>query len=240
KHKKLVYDHGATDETAPLFRVTVLFSEVNGKTKMDMTMTLPTPEAAEQTRLFVKKVGGESTWDRLAEYLEKTVSGKEKFVINRSFDAPIALVFKMFTDRDHLKKWVPPTGFEMQYIDCQIKPGGKTFYKMGNGTNVTMYGRTEYLEIREPDLIVYRQQFCDENEKVSRHPLVPTWPETMHTTVQLTEEGPERTRVTITWECVGEVTAEELQTFINGRSGMTQGWTGSLDKLEDYLSDLQK
>ena len=28
---------------------------------------------------------------------------------------------------------------------------------------------------------------------------------------------------------------EELKTFTDGRSGMTQGWTGSFDKLEEYL-----
>src|SRR5277367_1043529 len=46
---KLVYDHGGNDDQAPLFRVTVLFSESKGKTKMDMCMTLPTPEAAQAT-----------------------------------------------------------------------------------------------------------------------------------------------------------------------------------------------
>src|SRR6478736_3390722 len=39
KYSKLVYDHGGYDERKPLFKVTVLFSESNGKTKMDMTMT---------------------------------------------------------------------------------------------------------------------------------------------------------------------------------------------------------
>lgn len=57
KHKKLVYDHGANDDRPPLFRVTVTFSELGGKTKMDMTMTLPTPEAAAETRKFIKKSG---------------------------------------------------------------------------------------------------------------------------------------------------------------------------------------
>lgn len=61
----------------------------------------------------------------------------------------------------------------------------------------------------------------------------------MLTTVKLTAEGPERTRVTITWELVGNVTPEELETFIKGRSGMTQGWTGSFDKLEEYLASNQ-
>ena len=49
-----------------------------------MSMTLPTPEAAEETRKFIKKAGGDSTWDRLAEYLAKESTGKEQFVINRT------------------------------------------------------------------------------------------------------------------------------------------------------------
>jgi uncharacterized protein YndB with AHSA1/START domain len=43
KCAKLVYDHGASDEQHALFRVTVLFSEIKGRTKMEMSMTLPTP-----------------------------------------------------------------------------------------------------------------------------------------------------------------------------------------------------
>src|SRR5262249_12358612 len=61
--KKLVYDHGGNDERKPLFRVTALFTEAEGKTTLDMTMTLPSAEAAEQTRRFIKKAGGDSTWD---------------------------------------------------------------------------------------------------------------------------------------------------------------------------------
>jgi uncharacterized protein YndB with AHSA1/START domain len=76
KHAKLVYDHGGSDDRPPMFRVTVLFSEVNGKTKMEMTMALPSPEAADETRKFIKKAGGDATWDRLAEYLEKRSSGQ--------------------------------------------------------------------------------------------------------------------------------------------------------------------
>ena len=231
---KLVYDHGGSDARAPLFRVTALFSEVKGKTKLEMTMTLPTPEAAEETRKFVKKAGGESTWDRLAEYLEKESTGTEKFVINRSFDAPIDVMFDMWTDPKHFSKWLPPTGFDMEFIRVDIRSGGSSFYVM-KGANFTMYGKAEYLKIEKPDTIIYTQQFCDANEKISRHPMAPTWPETMLTTVKLTEEGPERTRVTVTWEVVGKATMEEMDTFIKARGGMTQGWTGSFDKLEDYL-----
>lgn len=235
--KKLVYDHGGNDERKPLFRVTVLFSESNGKTTMDMTMALPTPDAAEQTRGFIKKAGGESTWDRFAEYLEKQSSGKEIFVINRTFDAPIDLMFKVWSEPEHFAKWLAPKGFDMTFIRADIRPGGSSFYYMAaaNGQG-KMYGRCEYIAIEKPDHIVYKQQFCDENEKITRHPMAPTWPETMLTDVKFTSEDPDKTRVTITWEVLGNPTQEEMDTFINGRAGMTMGWTGSFDKLDEYLA----
>ncbi len=238
---KLVYDHGGNEDQdrPPLFRVTVLFSEVAGQTKMDMTMTLPTAEAADATRQFIRKAGGDATWDRLAEYLEHESTGKEKFVINRTFAAPLELVFEMWTSPQHFAQWLPPSGFTMQFIRCDIREGGSGFYSMsGRGPQgeFTMYGRCEYLEIRRPGRIVYAQQFCDKDENVTRHPMSPTWPATMLTTVQLTAEGAEHTRVTVTWQPHGATTREELETFIKAKSGMTQGWTGSFDKLEAYLA----
>lgn len=237
-YARLVYDHGGSDDRPPLFRVTVTFSETKGKTTMDMTMTLPTPEAAEETKKFIKKAGGNGTWDRLAEFLEQKGSGRETFVINRSFEAPIEVVFEMWTNPKHLVKWLAPTGFRMEFRKDQIKTGSTTHYMMTNDNGVTMYGRASYLEIQKPRRLVYTQQFCDETgEKVTRHPLAPTWPATMQTTVTFTEEGPNATRVTLEWEVVGEATKEEFDMFIQSRGGMTQGWTGSFDKLEEYLQN---
>jgi len=66
--------------------------------------------------------------------------------------------------------------------------------------------------------------------------MAPTWPETMLTTVEFAEEGPNRTRVVVTWQPYGSATREEMETFIKMKGGMTQGWTGSFDKLEEYLA----
>lgn len=57
----------------------------------------------------------------------------------------------------------------------------------------------------------------------------------MLTTITLTEEGPDRTRVTVTWTPQGEVSVEELATFAKMKGGMAQGWTGSFDKLDAVL-----
>ncbi|MBP9092282.1 SRPBCC domain-containing protein [bacterium] len=233
---KLVYDHGANDDQPPLFRVTVLFSESNGKTKMDMRMALATPEAAEEISKFIKKAGGNGTWDRLGEYLHKVSTDQEIFVINRSFDAPIDTVFEMWINPEHLAKWLPPVGCDMQVIKSDVKVGGGNFYSMSAGADIVLYGRMQYVEIDRPHRLVYTQQFCDENENVSTHPMAPCWPATMLSTVSFAAEAEDQTRVTVVFECSGDTSPEELAAFIAERGGMTQGWTGSFDKLENYLA----
>lgn len=235
KHKKLVYDHGGNDERAPLFRVTVLFSRVNSGTKMEMTMTLPTAEEARQTKEFIKKAGGNGTWDRLAEFLAKKSSDKEIFVINRSFEASIDVIYDMWTNPKHFPNWLPPIGFNMEFIKADIGPGGSAFYCM-TGQSLKMFGRIHYVEMEKPNKISYTQQFCDADGNISRHPMAPTWPETMLTTVTFSAEPSNTTRVTVVWEVYGKASREELETFMKERSGMTQGWTGSFDKLDTYLT----
>ncbi len=233
-YKKLVYDHGGNADQPPLFRVTVMFSQLNDKTKMDMTMTFSSPEVAAESRKFIKAAGGNATWDRLAEYVEKEKSNKDIFVINRTFGVPIKTMFKLWTDPKHFSQWLPPTGMQMQFLEADIRPGGKTKYVM-TGENIKMYGRAEYLKIESPNLIVYTQQFCDEKDNISRHPFAPLWPETLLTTVTLKEESLNETLVTVTWEVYGHCSPEELAEFVKAKAGMTIGWTGSFDKLDDYL-----
>jgi uncharacterized protein YndB with AHSA1/START domain len=235
KFKRLVYDHGGSDDRPPLFQVCVEFEERGGRTHMEMTMTLASAELAREIAKHIKKAGGNATWDRLAEYLAKNLEGKEKFVINRSFSVSQEQMFEMWTNPDHFARWLPPTGFRMEFLRADLQKGGSTFYLMTNDAGVSMYGRAKYLEISKPDRIAYVQEFCDENENVSRHPFAPIWPEAMLTTVTLVDEGKGQTRVTITWEPHSVVNAEELAAFVSERGGMTQGWTGSFDKLEAYL-----
>jgi len=233
--RKLVYDHGGSDDRPPMFRVTVLFEEVDGQTRMDMTMGLADAEAAKQTRQFIKLAGGESTWDRLAEFLGKRLADSNTFVINRSFDAPLEIVFDMWTTPEHLARWLPPAGMDMRFTRADIRTGGGSQYSMGNAA-FTMYGRAHYEKVRRPDLLVYTQQFCDEHGNVARHPMAPLWPETMRTTAVFAAETPSRTRVTVTTEVVGNFTQEELAVFLEHRASMTGGWSGSFDKLDTVLA----
>ncbi|CAN5671647.1 hypothetical protein BH10BDE1_BH10BDE1_16450 [soil metagenome] len=232
KYSKLVYDHGANDDQPAMFRVTVLFSENAGKTKMEMWMALATPEQARETAKFIKKAGGNSTWDRLAEYLAK----EDTFVVTRTFEAPIDVMFDVWTDPNKFSKWLPPTGMTQTFIDVQVKPGGEGFYKMENAEGLKMYGKIQYKEIVKPNKLVYTQIFTDEKGEIARHPLAPTWPEKMLTTVRLYAETAETTRIEITWVIEGAATDVERKTFHDAKSGMTQGWGGSFEKLDAYLA----
>ncbi|MEN9577354.1 MAG: hypothetical protein RJA70_363 [Pseudomonadota bacterium] len=237
KHKRMVYDHGGHEDRPPMFRVTVLFEELKGgRTKMDMCMALPTPEAAAESRKFIKKAGGSATWDRLGEYLAEETQKKDLFVINRSFACGIEKMFEVWTNPEHFKSWMGPTGSQMEFIRANIKTGGETFYKMWSPNGPVMYGKAKYLEITPHTRLVYTQVFVTEDEKISRHPLAPTWPESMLTTVVFTPEGADRTRVTLTWEVHGNASAEERATFHSSKAGMGGGWGGSFDKLDELLA----
>ncbi len=232
---RLVYDHGASSDVEPMFRVTANFRDLQGKTELDFRMTLPTPEAAQQARTFVKAAGGNATWDRLAEFVEKAQSSQEIFVVNRSFAAPISTVFDLWTTPAHIAAWLPPTGFTMAFKHADIRTGGDATFSMTNG-EFTMYARHAYLNMRRPYRLEYLQTFTDEHWNVSRQPGAPTWPETTLVTVVFAEEGPAETRVTVRFDVHGASAPEEIATFVAERAGMTMGWSGSFDALDAVLA----
>lgn len=233
--QRMVYDHGGHKDRPPLFRVTALFTERHGRTQLDLSMTLATPEAAEEIRGFIRKANGESTWDRLAEYLGKRRAGREQFFITRAFDTDIERMYEMWTDPEHIAQWLPPTGATMRYLRAEPRVGGSSLYAMTMPDGAMMYGIIKYIALEKPNRIVYTQQFCDEKERVMRPPFFKDWPETMLSTVELTAEGPDRTRVTVRWE-PQDATAADIAEFVKQRGGMTMGWTGSFDKLENLLA----
>jgi uncharacterized protein YndB with AHSA1/START domain len=217
RHRQMLYDHGGNDDQPPMFRVDVTFAEDNGKTTISMRMILPSAEAATQARTFVKSAGGDTTWDRLGEFLEKKYHGKEVFIINRSFAVPLSTMYQLWTTPDLLAQWSAPTGTTMTFIRPDVVPGKSSFYAM-TGERGTMYGRVDYRSFT-PTQLMYAQQFCDENEKISRHPMAPTWPETMLTNITFAAEDADTTRVTVTWSPEGEITDAEMATFVGARTG---------------------
>jgi uncharacterized protein YndB with AHSA1/START domain len=240
KYSKLVYDHGASEGKPPLFRVTVTFEEFKGKTVMDMTMALETPEAAKEIAKFIKMAGGNATWDRLGEYLEGEQYQKDVFIINRSFETDQETLFNMWTDPKHFASWMGPTGSSMNFLSLDVREGGGSHYEMTNADGSVMYGRIHYKKISPHDLLIYTQNFCDKEGLLIKPSFAPTWPDSMVTTVSFHSEGPNETRITLRWEIDGNATEIERKTFNEAKAGMTVGWTGSFDKLEEAVLQMPR
>lgn len=235
KYEKLVYDHGGNEERDKLFTVTAIFKEEKGKTTLDMSFSLPSEEEAKQMREFIKQAGGNSTWDRLGEYLENETQGKDVFVINRSFPTDMKTMFEMWVNPEHLQKWMGPTGASMKFIRTNVKEGGESMWAMTMPDGSTSYGVVSYKQIQPHDLFVYVQNFADKDGRLSKPSFIKNYPDRILTTVQFSAEEAHHTRVTLTWEILGAATEIERKTFHEMKAGMTQGWTGSFDKLEELL-----
>lgn len=47
----------------------------------------------------------------------------DELLIERTFDAPLALVFRLWEDRDHMLRWWGPEGFTAIELDWALTPG---------------------------------------------------------------------------------------------------------------------
>ena len=236
KYEKLVYDHGATETTPPLFRVTVTFKEDKGKTTMTMISAFATPDIREQMGKFIKEASGNSTWDRLAEYIVEETEGKDAFVINHSFPTDIATAYSLWTDPVKYAKWMGPAGSKMTFLSADFREGGKSRWSMEMPTATVMYGVMNHKQLVPNRLVVYSQNFSDEKGNLAKFPFISTYPDQVLTTVILAEEEGGQTRITLKWEILGDATEAERKTFHGMKSSMNQGWEQSFDRFEALVT----
>ena len=161
-------------------------------------------------------------------------SGKP-FVISRTFDVPKDKLWRCFATEEGMKSWWGPKGVTIIRQSMDFRPGGMFHYGMRTPDGNTMWGRAVYREIVDGERIVYINAFSDEHKGLTRHPLAPTWPIEMHTVFAFTEPEPGKSTFTVTWMPL-YATPEEQAAFDAGHDSMTQGWTGTLDRLSAHLA----
>lgn len=235
KREKLVYDHGGNEERQKLFTVTVLFKEEKGKTTLTLTFALSNEEEAKSMKQFIKNANGNSTWDRLSEYLDQESSGRDTFVIHRSFEANLKTVFEAWTNPEAFSQWLGPIGSTMTFLKANIQEGETSLWQMVSEEGDAKFGQLHYKKIRPSQELVYTQNFCDKAGHLTKPPFSSTYPDTLLTTVKFAEEGPEQARVTVKWEIEGNASEAERKTFHEMKALMTSGWNGSFDKLDALL-----
>jgi uncharacterized protein YndB with AHSA1/START domain len=160
----------------------------------------------------------------------------KEFVIERVFDAPRDLVWKVFTERDHLMNWWGPKGFKMIVGNLDLKPGGIFLYGMQAPDGSEMWGKWVFREIAKPERLVFVSSFSDKDGGLTRHPMAPTWPIQMLGTMILTEQDGKT--LLVNRVVALNATDEERATFEGNFDSMKMGWGGTWDQLAAYLASL--
>ncbi|MFC0776412.1 SRPBCC family protein [Terrimonas alba] len=162
---------------------------------------------------------------------------KEGLKIVREFSAPKVLVFDAFSTAEAFTEWWGPAGTPVTVAHFDFKQGGKVHYKMeGNGQ--IMWGVLNYKNIIRPDLIEFVSSFSDENGSICKSPFPIEFP--LEIFNQLTfEESNGITTLTLSGKPIN-ATAEQEATYYSMIDNMYQGFTGTLNQLEAYISRIQK
>jgi uncharacterized protein YndB with AHSA1/START domain len=141
-----------------------------------------------------------------------------KLTITRVLHAPRSLVFKVWTEPEHLVRWWGPKDFTAPSCEMEVREGGawRACIRSPDGTEYRMQG--VFREIAPPERLVFT--FAWEEAGEAGH-------ETLVTVTFAEQDG--KTRLTL-----DQATFESIES----RDSHHGGWSECLDRLEDYLASL--
>ncbi len=157
-------------------------------------------------------------------------------IITREFNAPRDMLFEVWSNPEHFTQWFSPKGFKNHFKTLDIRAGGGIHYRMTAPDGTEVWGRAQYREISKPNRIVYLQWFSNPEGGIGFHPLAPSFPRQMLTTIVFESVSASKSKITLTWQPY-EATAEELATFEAAKPNMAQGWGGTFEQLDAYLAE---
>lgn len=139
-----------------------------------------------------------------------------ELLITRIIDAPRRLVFKAWTQPEHVARWWGPQGFTTTHCEMDIRVGGNYRFGMRSPQGTEYWKRGVFHEIQDPERIVFT--FAWENpDGALQHELL--------TTVTFDEQDG-RTKLTL------RQTGFES---IERRDDHVQGWTSTMQRFAEYL-----
>lgn len=213
--EKVVIMCGALDEKGKLlfeFLHTVTLTEQKGKTKMTLHSRVlkTTPDANKYIGGFEAGMG--SSLERLEELLAQT---GEPLVIERTIDAPVALVWRAITTREDIHRWL------FDFIGFKPQPGTDF----------------EFTVVHEGNTF---RHLCKVMEVVAQKKISYSWRYDGHegdslVTFELFAEGT-KTKL--------KLTHEGLESFPKApqfaRTNFEKGWTMLSQSLQDIVENLDK
>ncbi|SEM67129.1 SRPBCC domain-containing protein [Paenibacillus sp. OV219] len=173
----------------------------------------------------------------MADHQTTTGENINELLITRVLDAPRELVFKVFTQAEHLKHWWGPAGLEMGECKVDLEQGGLFHYSMKTPDGQEMWGKFEYREIDEPNRLVYITSFSDKEGNSHRHPMAPTWPIEVWNELVFEEQEGGKTLLIMRGKPFN-ASDDEIKTFNESHHLVQGGFAGTLAQLDAYLAAL--
>ena len=162
--------------------------------------------------------------------VDKIDSG-DAVVIERSFDAPIDLIWSMWTDPDHFKEWYGPDGASIPVAKMDVRVGGSRLVCMEMqtpGGPMKMWFTGEYLEVVANTRLVFTESMADENGNL-----------VSPTEIGMPEGHPVTTEIRVELTTVGRLTQMVMtHAGIAKDSPGAAGWTMAFNKLAGLVSTL--
>jgi uncharacterized protein YndB with AHSA1/START domain len=156
------------------------------------------------------------------------MTDQKSVVIERRFDAPVDLIWQMWTDSEHFKAWYGPDGAAIPVAKMDVRVGGTRLVCMKMQTPngpMEMWFTGEFREVVENERLVYTESMSDENGNVLS-------PEDMG----MPAGHPATTQVRVEFEEVDGRTKMVMTHFgIPADSPGAAGWAMALDKLAAHL-----
>jgi len=232
-NERLVYEHGGSAADAQVhFHVTVTFADLGTKTAVTMRSLFPTAAARDfVVQRFGAIEGGQQTLARLAEQLVRTgtpdtpPAGIRLYRFTRSCAAPRDLVFRVWTDADHLARWWGPKGFTNPRCEFSARAGGPIHIDMKgpDGTVFPMGGTV--LEVTPPERLAFISVAVDQQGA--------TQLENLNVITFAEDQG--RTSVTVETTVLRATAMGEM--FLKG---IEPGWISSLERMDAEVMHAQR
>jgi uncharacterized protein YndB with AHSA1/START domain len=141
-------------------------------------------------------------------------------VMTRTFDAPREIVFKMWTDPNHMAQWWGPHGFTNPVCELDVRPGGAIRIDMRDSDGAVYPMTGTFREIVRPERLVFTAEALDQNGAAVL--------EVMNIVTFEEKNG----KTTLTLQARVTKVAGEGISYLEG---MEEGWTQSLERLASHL-----
>ena len=147
--------------------------------------------------------------------------GDDELLITRTFDAPVALVFRIWAEREHMIRWLGPKGFTCTSLELDFRPGGRWRACIVSEEYGESWMGGHYREIEQEKRIVYTFACEDGPDQPGVETLVTvTFTEQDGKTVQAFHQAP--------------------FTRVEARDSHIGGWNECFDREQAYVESLAR